>query len=144
MLSLRGARSATKQSLPAVWSLIVSRQCRVLANESEEASMKRREFIAWVGGAAAASVSTPSPLTAQPDALGAYNKALGEFRAILAERRAQVDAKQPLPNLPGQDLYLARNKMMSTYKDLTDAVPARIGRPNKVGLPPAHFYAPRQ
>ena len=31
--------------------------------------------------------------------------------------------------------------MMSTYKDLTDAVPARIGRPNKFGIPPAYFDA---
>jgi hypothetical protein len=104
--------------------------------------MKRREFMAFVGGAAAAaSLAPPTRLAAQPDALGAYNKALGEFRSILAERRAQVDAKQPLPNLPGQDLYLARNKMMSAYKDLTDAVPARIGRPNKFGIPPAYFDA---
>jgi hypothetical protein len=28
---------------------------------------------------------------------------------------------------------------MSTYKDLTDANPLRIGRPNKFGVPPAYF-----
>jgi hypothetical protein len=28
---------------------------------------------------------------------------------------------------------------MSTYKDLTDAHPLRIGRPNKFGVPPAYF-----
>ena len=49
--------------------------------------------------------------------------------------------KQPLPNLPGQAVYLARLKVMSTYKDLTDAVPSRIGRPNKFGVPPAYFDA---
>src|SRR6266446_752214 len=30
---------------------------------------------------------------------------------------------------------------MSTYKDLTDAVPSRIGRPNRFGVPPAYFDA---
>ena len=30
---------------------------------------------------------------------------------------------------------------MSTYKDLTDALPSRIGRPNKFGVPPAYFEA---
>ena len=60
---------------------------------------------------------------------------------ILAKRRAQIDAKQELPNLPGQALYLARLKVMSTYKDLTDALPSRIGRPNKFGVPPAYFDA---
>jgi len=103
--------------------------------------MKRREFIALVGGAAAASLAPPTPLLAQPDVLGAYNKALAEFRAVLAQRRAQIDAKAPLPDIPGQELYLARNKAMSAYKDLTDAVPARIGRPNKFGIPPAYFDA---
>jgi hypothetical protein len=31
--------------------------------------------------------------------------------------------------------------MMSAYKDLTDAIPSRIGRPNKFGAPPAYFDA---
>jgi len=43
--------------------------------------------------------------------------------------------------LPGQALYLARNNMISAYKDLTDALPSKIGRPNKFGLPPAYFDA---
>ena len=30
---------------------------------------------------------------------------------------------------------------MSTYKDLTDALPSRIGRPNKFGVPLAYFDA---
>ena len=38
-------------------------------------------------------------------------------------------------------MYLARLQVMSTYKDLTDAVPARIGRGNKFGVPPAYFDA---
>ena len=44
-----------------------------------------------------------------------------------------------VPNLPGQALYLARNNMMSAYKDLTDALPSKIGGPNKYGIPPAYF-----
>jgi hypothetical protein len=43
--------------------------------------------------------------------------------------------------LPGQALYLARIRMMSAYKDLTDALPAKIGRANKFGIPPAYFDA---
>jgi hypothetical protein len=90
-----------------------------------------------------------SPVQAQPsalsqsqsEALAAYNKAVGDFRSILKERRAQIDAKQPLPNVPGQALYLARNNMISAYKDLTDALPSRIGRPNKFAIPPAYFDA---
>ena len=78
---------------------------------------------------------------AQSDALAAYNDALGRFKAVLAERRAQIASHQPLPNLPGQALYLARNATISTYKDLTDAMPSRIGRPNKFGIPPAYFDA---
>ena len=88
-----------------------------------------------------------SPAMAQPfadrqsDALGSYNNALSQFKSILAERRRQIESKQPLPNLPGQALYLARVDMMSTYKDLTDAVPSKIGRPSKFGIPPAYFDA---
>jgi hypothetical protein len=77
----------------------------------------------------------------QAAAVAAYDKALREFKAILAARRAQIDAKKPLPNLPGQAVYLARLKVMSTYKDLTDALPSRIGRANKFGVPPAYFDA---
>jgi hypothetical protein len=78
---------------------------------------------------------------AQAEALDAYNDALKQFQTVLSERRAQIDARQPLPNLPGQALYLARLNVMSTYKDLTDALPSRIGRPNKFGIPPAYFDA---
>ena len=104
--------------------------------------MKRREFIALVGGAAVVYpiVALAQP-AAQSDALNTYNKAVSDFRSILGQRRAQISSKQPLPNLPGQDLYLARNKMLGAYKDLTDAVPAKIGRPNKFGIPPAYFDA---
>ena len=79
--------------------------------------------------------------TSQSDALAAYNNALDHFKSTLRQRRAQIDSKQPLPNLPGQALYLARNSMMSAYKDLTDALPSKIGRPNRFGIPPAYFDA---
>jgi hypothetical protein len=59
----------------------------------------------------------------------------------LDQRRAQINSNQRLPNLPGQALYLARNNMMSAYKDLTDALPSKIGGPNKYGIPPAYFNA---
>jgi hypothetical protein len=75
------------------------------------------------------------------EALAAYNSALSDFKAVLNQRRAQIASKQPLPERPGQALYLARNKTISTYKDLTDAVPSRIGKPNKFGIPPAYFDA---
>ena len=84
----------------------------------------------------------PAALTqSQSDAFNAYNNALSQFKSILSQRRAQINSKQPLPNLPGQALYLARNNMMSTYKDLTDVLPSKIGRPNKFGVPPAYFDA---
>jgi hypothetical protein len=77
----------------------------------------------------------------QSDALNAYNKTVNDFKSILSQRRAQISSKQQLPNLPGQALYLARNSMISAHKDLTDALPSKIGRPNKFGIPPAYFDA---
>ena len=77
----------------------------------------------------------------QSDALNAYNKTVQDFRSVLSERREQINSKQKLPDRPGQALYLARVAMMSAYKDLTDALPSRIGRPNKYGIPPAYFDA---
>ena len=89
------------------------------------------------------------PASAQPgafakkpsDALETYNGAVKNFELVLGQRRAQISSKQGLPNLPGQALYLARIHMMSAYKDLTDALPSRIGRPNKFKIPPAYFDA---
>jgi hypothetical protein len=88
------------------------------------------------------ALGQPTALTkSQSDALNAYNKTVQDFRSILSERRAQINSNQKLPDLPGQALYLARINMMGAYKDLTDAVPSRIGRPNKYGIPPAYFDA---
>src|SRR5437899_197856 len=80
-------------------------------------------------------------IKSQSDALDTYNKAVNDFKSILRQRRAQINSNQQLPNLPGQALYLARNNMMSAYRDLTDAVPSKLGRPNKFGIPPAYFDA---
>ncbi len=128
------------------------------------AAMRRREFIkalglvtaGWPLGAGAqtqpeqlraetaspTAQSNPSALTkSQSDALSTYNNAVNDFKSILGQRRAQINSNQGLPGLPGQALYLARINMMSAYKDLTDALPFKIGRPNKFGIPPAYFDA---
>src|SRR5262245_40511029 len=90
---------------------------------------------------APAQAQQPALTRAQSEALEAYSKAVERFKSVLRERRAQIEAKQPLPNVPGQALYLARNAMISAYKDLTDALPSKIGRPNKYSIPPAYFDA---
>jgi hypothetical protein len=100
-------------------------------------------FVAAIGqfGLISPAMAQAAALTKQQsDALTTYDAAVRNFEAI-RQRRAQIESKQPLPNLPGQAIYLARNNMISAYKDLTDAVPSRIGRPNKFGLPPAYFDA---
>jgi hypothetical protein len=118
----------------------------------EGEQVRRREFITAVTSLVLAKLGNlslmslaqgqPAALTkAQSDALDAYNNALNDFKSILALRRAQINSSQRLPSLPGQALYLARIHMMSAYKDLTDALPAKIGRPNKFGIPSAYFDA---
>jgi hypothetical protein len=90
-----------------------------------------------------------SPAMGQPDALtkkqsdarDTYNNAVKNFESILGQRRAQINSNRGLSNLPGQAVYLARNNVMSAYKDFTDALPSKIGRPNKFGIPPAYFDA---
>ena len=101
-------------------------------------------FPASIGnpGFISVAMAQPAKLTpSQAEALNAYNRAVEDFRSVLRERRAQIDAHRKLPDRPGQALYLARVDMMSTYKDLTDALPSRIGRPNKYKIPPAYFDA---
>ena len=93
--------------------------------------------VAISGAAAQPAALTPS----QSEAVEAYDSAVKRFEAILSERQAQIDSHRPLPRLPGQALYLARVEVMSTYKDLTDAMPSKIGRPNRFGIPPAYFDA---
>jgi hypothetical protein len=88
------------------------------------------------------AIAQPATLTKkQSDALDSYTKAVKNFELVLSQRRAQIDSRQPLPNLPGQALYLARNNMLGAARDLTDALPSKIGRPNKFGIPPAYFDA---
>jgi hypothetical protein len=114
--------------------------------------VRRREFftaatsliLAKIGNLGLMSLARgqPAALTkSQSDALNTYTNALNGFRSILRQRRAQIDLKQRLPNLPGQALYHGRIDMMSAYKDLTDALPSKIGRPNKFRIPPAYFDA---
>jgi hypothetical protein len=108
--------------------------------------------VAWVVSPAIGNLSFVSPAVGQPnelsktqsDALDAYNRAVSDFESILRQRRAQINLNQRLPNLPGQALYLARIHMMSAYKDLTDALPARIGGPNKFGIPPVYLDAGKE
>ncbi len=92
-------------------------------------------------GFVSVALGQPALTKSQSDALNAYNKTVQDFRSVLSERRAQIDAHQRLPDVPGQALYLARVAMMSAYKDLTDVLPSRIGRPNKYKIPPAYFDA---
>ncbi|MDD1520049.1 MULTISPECIES: hypothetical protein [Bradyrhizobium] len=109
--------------------------------------MGSRRLAAAALAAVAFCVAAPTvaqkaaPTPQQSEALAAYERALGDFKSILAERRRQIEAKEPLPNLPGQALYLARVAVISAYKDLTDVMPSRIGRPNKFEIPPAYFDA---
>ena len=97
--------------------------------------------IASVGLASPAASQALALTKTQSDAMNSYNEAVSRFKSVLRQRRAQIDSKQKLPDLPGQALYLARNDMLTTYKDLTDVLPSKIGRPNKFNIPPAYFDA---
>lgn len=98
--------------------------------------------VALLGHFSAVYAAEPKKLTEeQTEALADYDDALTDFKKILAERRAQIDTNKKLPRRPGQDIYLARTKVMSTYKILTEALPERVGRPNKFGVPPEYFDA---
>src|ERR1700728_229898 len=129
--------------------------------------MRRREFIKACGAMAAGwplgagaqtqpdklAMETASPTAqgqppaltkSQSDALNTYNNSVHDFKSIMPQRRPQIHASHGLPNLPAQALYRARINMMSTYKDLTDALPSKIGKPNKFGIPPAYFEADKE
>lgn len=96
-------------------------------------------------GFISSAMAQPGTLTKkQSEALNTYNDAVKNFESILGQRRVQIGSKQPLPNLPGQALYLSRNNMLSAHKDLSDALPSKIGRPNKWGIPPAYFDADKE
>ena len=97
--------------------------------------------IASPGLVSPAAAQSAAASKGQSDAMSAYDAAVNRFKSVLRQRRAQIDSREPLPNLPGQALYLARNEVLSTYKDLTDALPSKIGRPNKFQIPPAYFDA---
>jgi hypothetical protein len=119
-----------------------------IATDALQRSSSRFAVYAFAGAIALVVMLTsgahaqPAALTPSPsDALNAYNSAVQRFAAVLNERRTQIETKQPLPRRPGQALYLARVDVMSTYKDLNDAIPSRIGRANKFGIPPAYFDA---
>jgi hypothetical protein len=95
-----------------------------------------------IGGLVTPAAAQPAATAGeQAAARAAYDQALRDFKAVLAERRGQIERGERLPERPGQALYLARVQLMSTYKDLTDAVPSRIGRANTFAIPPAYFDA---
>ena len=95
--------------------------------------------VSWAAPRAEPATHAEKAKAARVKAQRAYDDALKAFKAILAQRRAQIDANAELPDLPGQAVYLARIKVMSSYKDLTDVAPSLIGRGNKFGVPPDHF-----
>lgn len=135
------ALAATRAPALALWLLFMPPASDAIDRIADMAASLVPAEIGDVGFISPAQ-GQPAALTkAQSDALAAYDAAVSQFKSILSQRRAQIASRQPLPNLPGQALYLARNNMISTYKDLTDALPSRIGRPNKLGIPPAYFDA---
>jgi hypothetical protein len=111
------------------------------ANIAATAALLSLLEVGIVGFPSVASSQTAALRPSQSDVTATYEHALDRFRSILSERRSQISSNGRLPQLPGQALYLARNDMFSAYKDLTDALPAKIGRTNKFGIPPAYFDA---
>jgi hypothetical protein len=122
-------------------SPIRARPWPVLSRRTALAGALSIASLLWAPGSFTVAQAQPALTKAQAEALDTYNKALDEFRSVLKERRTQIDQHQPLPELPGQAIYLARNNLISAYKDLTDLIPTRIGRPSRFGMPPAYFDA---
>ncbi len=121
--------------------LIASLVLDLSANFSREFASLPPAQVAPLSFISVAQAQTDILANSPSDPLKAYNNALDRFKSILRERRGQIDSNRQLPKLPGQALYVARNEMISTYKDLTDALPSKIGRSNRLGIPPAYFDA---
>ena len=90
--------------------------------------------IAHVGLTSPAASQVLALTKTQSDAMNSYNEAVSRFKSVLRQRRAQIDSQQKLPDLPGQAPYLARNDMLSTYKDLTDVLPSKSEDPTNSGF----------
>jgi hypothetical protein len=127
----------TKGNWPGAAGSAREARISVMARYLKGSAATMRRFV----GVAGILLAGCTAAFAESDVVDSYGQAVSRFKAILSERRAQISSHQHLPDLPGQALYHARNDMISTYKDLTDAFPARIGRPNKYGIPPAYFDA---
>src|SRR5437879_2926609 len=135
-------RRATARALALAFALLIAPAVSTVIDAIIDTIAARVPAAIGNLGLVSPAWAQPAALTpSQSEALSAYDKAVNDFKSILRTRRAQIDSNQALPNLPGQALYLARNAMMSAYKDLTDALPSKIGRPNKFGIPPAYFDA---
>src|SRR5438132_7630061 len=135
-------RRATARTLALAFALLIAPAVSTVIDAIIDTIAARVPTAIGNLGLVSPAWAQPAALTpSQSEALSAYDKAVNDFKSILRTRRAQIDSNQALPNLPGQALYLARNTMLSAYKDLTDALPAKIGRPNKFGIPPAYFDA---
>jgi hypothetical protein len=133
--------AATRAGALALWSVLTPPASNAIDTITNTMTRLVPANIAALGFISPAQ-GQPAALTkSQTDALRTYNYALDHFKSILSERRAQINSPQRLPNLPGQALYLARNDVISAYKDLTDVLPSKIGRPNKFDMPPAYFDA---
>src|SRR6266478_6962142 len=135
-------RRATSRTLALAFALLIAPAVSTVIDAIMDMIAPRVPAAIGNLGLVSPAWAQPAALTpSQSEALSAYDKAVNDFKSILRTRRAQIDSNQALPNLPGQALYLARNAILSAYKDLTDALPAKIGRPNKFGIPPAYFDA---
>jgi hypothetical protein len=132
---LKPARSRSRRAGVAVAAAVLALSARVAVVVAAAAVAPGIDVVAPATAQAAATAAEKAA------ALAAYDKALRDFKAVLAERRGQIARGERLPERPGQALYLARLELMSTYKDLTDLEPSRIGRGNTLAIPPAYLDA---